>query len=72
MLERVVDVVAELGRDDDFVALTGERSAEHSLAVPGAVVGGGVEERDAELECSAEGAHRTRCRRPRSIRPARR
>ena len=51
----VIDVVAELGRDDDLVAPSGEGPAEHSLAVPGAVVGSCVEEGDSELERPVEG-----------------
>ena len=56
MLVASSTVVAELGRDDDLVAPTGEGSAEQSFAVSGAVVGGGIEERDAELERAAQGA----------------
>ena len=52
----LVDVVAELRGDDDVVAALPEGFAEQSLAVPGAVVGGGVEERDAEIERPLEGA----------------
>jgi len=46
----LVDLIAELGGDDDVLAASAERRTEQPLAAPGAVVGGGVEERDAEVE----------------------
>ena len=46
----LVDLVAELGGEDDLVAALPERLTEEPLAVSGAVVGGSVEERDAEVE----------------------
>ncbi len=54
----LVDVVAELGGDDHLVATLPECLAEEMLAVSGAVVGGGVEERDAEVESALQGAQR--------------
>ena len=53
----LVDVVAELGGDHHVVTPFPERVAEDPLAVPGAVVRGGVEEVHAELERAAERTH---------------
>jgi hypothetical protein len=53
-----VEVDAELGGEDDLVAVRGERLADQLLVVAEAVHVGGVEERDAEREGPGDGGDR--------------
>src|SRR5208282_2881623 len=48
------DLVGELGRDDDAVAIFLERFADQLFVMPDTVNVGGVEEVDAELDCALE------------------
>jgi len=50
--------VSELGRDHDAIAIRSERLAEDPLAVSGAVDVGGIEERNAEVECRPDRSRR--------------
>ena len=54
----LVHLIAELGGDDHFASTLVEGLTEETFAVPGAIVGGGVEERDTEVERSLQRSQR--------------
>src|SRR5512144_837197 len=53
-----IHVVAELGGNDHFVASAFECLAKEPLAVPRAIIGGGVEEIDTQLEPALDATQR--------------
>src|SRR5215216_4534420 len=49
---------AKLGSDHGFVVFALESAGQNPLTVTCAVIGGGIEKVDAEIECSMDGANR--------------